>query len=105
MAHAGQKWADDPEAGTHLGNQIIRGAGIDDFLGLKMNGLPCHGVLTWALAFDHVADAMVGKNLLELLHIAKARQVIQNQRLIGQKRGNHQGKSRILRSGNGNLPV
>src|ERR1700684_890 len=65
-----------------------------------MGRLARAGLLADALAVDRIVDALIAKDVGELSDVGETRQVFQGQRLIGEKRCDHQRQRGILRPGN-----
>jgi len=82
FAHAGQKRADDPEAGAHLGDKLIGRCCVDNGAGGKMHGAGIGGILALAAADNSDIDAVIAQDALQLLDIGEMREVFQRQRII-----------------------
>ena len=104
FAAAGKQRPQHPEAGAHLGDEVIGGGGVDDVLGRKMHHV-AHAGLTGALAGHRDVDAVVLQDALEEPHIGKARNIRQCQRARRQQRHDHQRQGRVLGARNRNGAV
>ncbi len=58
-----------------------------------------------ALARDRVVDAMIAENANQLLDVGQMRHVLERQRVVGQKRGDHQRQGRVLGARDRDRPV
>src|ERR1700729_3442959 len=65
-----------------------------------MGRLARAGLLADALAVDRIVDALIAKDVGELSDVSETRQIFQGQRLIGEKRRDHQRQRGVLRPGN-----
>ena len=99
-AHARQQRRDHPEARAHLRHHFIGCGRVDDGAGAQMRRLARAGLLADALAVDRIVNALIAKDVGELGDVGETRQVFQGQRLIGEKRCDHQRQRGILRPGN-----
>ena len=99
-AHAGQQRGDHPEARAHLRHHFIGCGRVDDGAGAQMRRLARAGLLADTLAIDRIVDALIAKDVGELSDVSETRQIFQGQRLIGEKRRDHQRQRGILRPGN-----
>jgi hypothetical protein len=105
LAHAREQRRDHPEARSHARDEFIGRGRVDDGLGAQVRGLASHRLFTEALAVDGEVDAMVAEDPGELTDVREARQILQRQHLIGEQRGDHQRKRRILGAGNWNYAL
>ena len=62
------------------------------------------GGLAGALAACHDVDAVIAEDALEQRDVGEPRHVIENQRLLGQQRGDHQGQRGVLGAEIGMVP-
>ena len=102
FAHAGQKRTDDPEAGAHLGDELVRCCGVDNGAGREMHCAGIGGVLTLPASDHGNVNAVIAENALQLFDIGEMRKILQRQRIISEQRSDHQRQRRILRAGNRN---
>ena len=105
LAFAGKQRPDDPEAGAHLGDQLIGRGRVGDGAAGEMDGAGIAVFLALAAAIDGDIDAVIAENAHQLLDIGQMRHVFERQRIAGQKRGDHQRQSRILGAGDRNDTV
>lgn len=98
FAHAGQQRADHPERGAHLRHQLVRRRRVDDVSGGEIDGARIALILLLATAIDRIIDAVIAQDADQLLDIGQMRHVFQRQRVVGQKRGDHQGQRRVFRT-------
>ena len=56
-----------------------------------------------AAAVDGDVDAVVLEDALELLHVGEARHVLEDQRILGEERGDHQRQRGVLGARDGDL--
>ncbi len=94
LAGARQKRPDDPEAGAHLRHKLIRRGRVDDIAGGEVNGARIGAVLVLATPIHRIVHAVVAQDAYQLLDIGQMRHVFERQRIVGQKRGDHQGAGR-----------
>jgi hypothetical protein len=102
LAHACHQRPDHPEARPHLGDELIGRGGVDDVRRRDVQGLALIGGVAGALAVEHDVDAVIVEDALEQRDIGKARHVVEDERLFGEKARDHQGQGGVLGAGNRN---
>ncbi len=105
LTHAGEKRTDNPEAGAHPGNELIRRGRVHDIAGGEMDRAGIGAVLVFATSVHGIIDAMIAQDADQLLDIGQMGHVFQRERIVGEKRGDHQGKGSVFSAGNGNDAV
>ncbi len=105
FAHAGEQRRDDPEARAHLGHQIIGRGRVDDRPGAQMRRLAGSRLLAEAFAVDRIVNSVIAEDAGELIDVGESRQVLQGQRLIGQKGRDHQRQRGVFCAGNRDDPL
>ena len=105
LAHARKKRADHPEAGAHFRDQFIGRGDVDNVARGEIDRAGEVLPLGATPALHRIVDAMIGQDPDQLLHIGQMRHVFQRQRVVGQKRGDHQRQGRVLGAGNRNDAV
>ena len=70
-----------------------------------MDGAGIAAILMAAAAIDRIIDAMIAEDTDQLFNIGQMRHVFQRQRIIGQKRGDHEGEGSIFCARNWNDAV
>ena len=96
MTFPGQQRTDNPKAGPHCRHKFVRCCRVDDIGGREGDPLPAHFGVTAPPSMHGDVDAVIFEDAFELLDVCQARHVDEHQRLFGQKRGDHQGQSRVL---------
>ena len=61
-----------------------------------MQRLAVVGGLAGALAAGHDVDAVIAEDALKERHVGEPRHVVENERLVGEKRRDHQRQRRVL---------
>src|SRR5690606_473725 len=100
---AGEQRPDHPEAGPHLGHEIIGRGGVDDIGGMEGHALADTFGLAAATAVNGNVDAVILEDALELLDVGEPRHVFEHQRLIGEQRSDHQWQGGILGARDGDF--
>ncbi len=102
LAGARQKRTDNPEARAHLGNEFVGSSRIDDIAGGEVNGARIGAVLVLATPVHRIIDAVIAEDAYQLLDIGQMRHVFECQRIVGQKRSDHQWQGGVFRAGDRN---
>ncbi|MCY1233808.1 hypothetical protein D9M72_463650 [compost metagenome] len=100
LAFTGEQRADHPEACAHLRHQLVRRGRIDDVAAGEMDGAGVALALALAATVDGDVDAVVAEDADQLLDVGQMRHVFERQRVVGQKRRDHQRQGRVLGAGN-----
>ena len=66
---------------------------------------PSYCGLARALAAHHDVDAVIAENALKQADVGEARDIVEDERLIGEQARDHQGQSGVLRAGDRNRAV
>ena len=97
-AHARNERRDHPEAGAHLGNELVGRGGIDDIGRGDVQGLAVIGSLAGPLAADHDVDAVIAEDALQEHDVGEPRHIVENERLLGEEARDHQRERGVLGS-------
>jgi hypothetical protein len=79
--------------------------GIDDVGGGNVQRLPVVLGFTGPLAAHHDIDAVIAEDALKLADIGQARDIVENERLIGEQARDHQRQGGVLGAGDRDCPV
>jgi hypothetical protein len=96
LAHARDQRRDHPEARAHARDQFIGRRGVDDVGGGNVQRLPVVLGFTGPLAAHHDIDAVIAEDALKLADIGEARDIVENERLIGEQARDHQRQGGVL---------
>ena len=97
--HARHQWRDDPKARAHAGNELIGSRGVDDIGGRDVQRLAVVLRFPAALAVDHDVDAVIAQDALEQIDVGEARDIVENECLVGEQARDHQRQGGILCAG------
>ncbi len=96
LAHARDQRRQHPEAGAHLGDELVGRGGVDDAGRGNVQRLAVIGGLAGALAADHDVDAVIAEDALEQADVGEARHVVEDQGLLGEEARDHQRQRGVL---------
>ena len=85
-----------PEARPHARHHLVGRGGVDDLRRGEPEGLAVAGALARPLAGDGHVDAVIAENAGKQIHVGEPRNVVQGQRLAGEKAGDHQRQRSVL---------
>ena len=85
-----------PEARPHPRHQLVGRGGVDDVLGRNVQRAAGIGIVARALAGDHDVDAVIAQNALQQFDVGEPRDVVEDQRVLGEQAGDHQRQRGVL---------
>ncbi len=85
-----------PEARPHARHHLVRRRGVDDLGRREPERLAVARALAGPLAGDGHVDAVIAQNAGKQIDVGEPRNIVQRQRLAGEKAGNHQRQCSVL---------
>jgi hypothetical protein len=90
-----------PEARPHARHHFVGRRGVDDLRRGESEGLAVTSALVRPLAGDGHVGAVIAEEAGKQRDVGKPRDVVQRQRLAGEKAGDHQGQRSVLGTADG----